>query len=148
MPPLNAKKLKSLMGKPSYIQCFIPGLAAIIRAFAQLLRKWKKFVWTKEYEETYQRVQQLVTNLPTIKASVPSIPLKLYLAATSTIVRALLAQDSSVGEEALIYYVSRQLRSAETRYEKTELICLALRLCITAIAPLFPSPQDTLNGKI
>ncbi|KAB2631242.1 hypothetical protein D8674_008761 [Pyrus ussuriensis x Pyrus communis] len=91
MPLLNAKKLKSLMGKPLYIQCFILGLAAIIRAFAQLLRKWKKFVWTKEYEEAYQRVQQLVTNLPIMKASVPSIPFKLYLVATSTAVGALLA---------------------------------------------------------
>ncbi|CAL8163311.1 unnamed protein product [Prunus armeniaca] len=61
-----------------------------------------------------------------MRAPIPGLPLKLYLAATNTAVGALLAQDDHGGEENPIYYVSRQLRGAETRYPKTELLCLAL----------------------
>ena len=57
---------------------------------------------------------------------IPDIPLKLYLAITSTVIWALLAQANPTEEEALIYYVIRQLKGAETRYEKTERLCLAL----------------------
>ncbi|BFG30469.1 hypothetical protein CerSpe_167430 [Prunus speciosa] len=54
------------------------------------------------------------------------LPLKLYLAVTNAAVGALLAQDGHDGDEGPIYYVSRQLRGAEKRYPKTELLCLAL----------------------
>ncbi|BFG24893.1 hypothetical protein CerSpe_111670 [Prunus speciosa] len=125
-PPANPKELKSFMGRLSYIRRFIPGLAAVTGAFTPLLKKGKKFVWSKECEEAYQHVQQLITRLPTMTAPTPGVPLKLYLASTSTAVGALLAQDSSNGSENPIYYVSRQLRGAETRYPKTECLCLAL----------------------
>ncbi|KAB2626573.1 hypothetical protein D8674_020191 [Pyrus ussuriensis x Pyrus communis] len=70
MPLINVKELKSLMGKLSYIWHFILGLAAATGAFALLLRKGKEFVWTKNAPKAYERVQQLVTNLPTIKTHV------------------------------------------------------------------------------
>ncbi|CAL8163112.1 unnamed protein product [Prunus armeniaca] len=61
-----------------------------------------------------------------MRAPIPGLSLKLYLAAINTAVGALLAQDDHGGEESLIYYVSRQLTGAEMRYPKTELSCLAL----------------------
>lgn len=39
MPLENAKELKILMGKLSYIRCFIPGLVAITGASPHCLRK-------------------------------------------------------------------------------------------------------------
>ncbi|CAL9025756.1 unnamed protein product, partial [Prunus brigantina] len=41
-----------------------------------------------------------------MRAPIPGLPLKLYLAATSTAVGALLAQDDHSGEESPIYYLS------------------------------------------
>ncbi|KAI5327316.1 hypothetical protein L3X38_026712 [Prunus dulcis] len=61
-----------------------------------------------------------------MRAPILRLPLKLYLAATNAAVGALLAQDDHGGEESPIYYVSRQLRGAEMRYLKTELLCLTL----------------------
>ncbi|CAL8156185.1 unnamed protein product [Prunus armeniaca] len=61
-----------------------------------------------------------------MRAPIPGLLLKLYLAATNATVRALLAQDDHDGEESPIYYVSRQLRGVDARYSKTELLCLAL----------------------
>ncbi|XP_008222339.1 PREDICTED: uncharacterized protein LOC103322224 [Prunus mume] len=61
-----------------------------------------------------------------MRAPILGLPLKLYLDATNAAVGALLAQDDHDGEESPIYYVSRQLRGAETRYPKIKLLCLAL----------------------
>ncbi|KAI5337975.1 hypothetical protein L3X38_017246 [Prunus dulcis] len=125
-PPKNPKELKSFMGRLSYIRRFIPGLAAMMSTFTPLLKKGQPYIWSKECQEAYQQVQQLIARLPTMRAPTPGFPLKLYLAATDTAVGALLAQDSREGEESPIYYVSRQLKGAETRYPKAELLCLAL----------------------
>ncbi|CAL9030023.1 unnamed protein product [Prunus brigantina] len=125
-PPRSPKELKSFMGRLSYIRRFIPGLAATMSTFTSLLKKGKSYQWSEKCQEAYKRVQQIITKLPTMRAPIPGLPLKLYLAATSTAVGALLAQDDHSGEESPIYYVSRQLRGAEMRYSKTELLCLAL----------------------
>ena len=42
-PPATLTKLKSFLGKLSYIRRFIPGLAALIAAFVPLLKKGKTF---------------------------------------------------------------------------------------------------------
>ncbi|KAL6211597.1 hypothetical protein ACLB2K_016820 [Fragaria x ananassa] len=125
-PPSNQKQLKSFLGRLSYIRRFIPGLAAVIKTFTPLLKKGTKFSWTEECKRPYEKVQQLVTKLPTMKAPILGIPLKLYLAATNTAVGALLSQDDENGEEHPVYYVSRLLGEAEARYPKTEKIFLAL----------------------
>ncbi|CAL9019486.1 unnamed protein product [Prunus brigantina] len=114
------------MGRLSYIRRFIPGLAATMSTFTPLLKKGQPYQWSEKCQEAYKRVQQIITKLPTMRAPVPGFPLKLYLAATNTAVGALLAQDDHNGEESPIYYLSRQLRGAEMRYPKTELLCLAL----------------------
>ncbi|CAL8089885.1 unnamed protein product [Prunus armeniaca] len=61
-----------------------------------------------------------------MRAPILGLPLRLYLDAINVVVGALLAQDDHGGEESPIYYVSRQLRGAKTRYSKTELLCLSL----------------------
>ncbi|KAL6185431.1 hypothetical protein ACLB2K_041565 [Fragaria x ananassa] len=126
--PSNQKQLKSFLGRLSYIRHFIPGLSAVIRTFTPLLKKGTKFSWTGECKRAYEKVQQLVTKLPTIKAPIPGIPLKLCLATTDTAVGTPLTQDDENGEEHPVYYVSRLLGEAEARYPKTEKICLALGL--------------------
>ncbi|KAK9932282.1 hypothetical protein M0R45_019525 [Rubus argutus] len=125
-PPSSQKELKSFLGKLSYIRRFIPGLAAAIKAFTPLLKKGTKFMWNNECKKTYEMVQKLITRLPTMKAPIPGVPLKIYLAATDTAIGALLAQDDGNGVEHPVYYVSRLLGEAESRYPSTERVCLTL----------------------
>ena len=44
-PPATVKELKSFLGKVSYIQRFIPGLASITAAFTRLFKKGQSFEW-------------------------------------------------------------------------------------------------------
>ncbi|VVA32622.1 PREDICTED: Retrovirus-related Pol poly from transposon, partial [Prunus dulcis] len=147
VPPRNSKELKSFMGRLSYIRRFIPGLAATMSVFTPLLKKGKPYEWSRKCQEAYEQVQQIITRLPTMRAPIPGIPLKLYLAATNTAVGALLAQDDHSGEESPIYYVSRQLRGAEAKYPKTELLCLALVYAAQRLRHYFLAHQLQLIVK-
>ena len=54
------------------------------------------------------------------------LPLKLYLSPAKESIRCLLAQNNAKGYEQVVYYLSRVLNSAETRYKRIEKLCLAL----------------------
>ena len=67
-----------------------------------------------------------MTKLPTVCAPVLGKPLKLYLATNNESIGALIAQDDQEGIKRLVYYVSRKLKDAETRYQMVERACLGL----------------------
>jgi hypothetical protein len=67
-----------------------------------------------------------MANLPIVKAPILGIPLHLYLASNDKAVGALVAQEDKESMEYLIYYVSRALRDAETRYVRAKRACLSL----------------------
>uniref|UniRef100_A0A2N9FFM0 RNA-directed DNA polymerase n=1 Tax=Fagus sylvatica TaxID=28930 RepID=A0A2N9FFM0_FAGSY len=125
-PPTTHKELKSFLGKLSYIRRFIPGLAAVTSAFAPLLKKGASFHWSTECQEAFEKVQDVMTKLPTVCAPISGKPLRLYLASNSRAIGALIAQENDNGVEQPIYYVSRTLKDAESRYSGAERSCLAL----------------------
>jgi hypothetical protein len=82
-PPTTHKELKRFLGKLSYIRRFIPGLAAVTSAFAPLLKKGAPFHWSTECQEAFEKVQDIMTKLPTVCAPISGKPLRLYLASNS-----------------------------------------------------------------
>uniref|UniRef100_A0A2N9FIH6 Integrase catalytic domain-containing protein n=1 Tax=Fagus sylvatica TaxID=28930 RepID=A0A2N9FIH6_FAGSY len=125
-PPTTHKELKSFLGKLSYIRRFIPGLAAVTSTFSPLLKKGASFHWSTECQEAFEKVQNIMTKLPTVCAPISGKPLRLYLASNSQAIGALIAQENDNGVEQPIYYVSRTLKDAESRYSGAERSCLAL----------------------
>uniref|UniRef100_A0A2N9FWZ9 Integrase catalytic domain-containing protein n=1 Tax=Fagus sylvatica TaxID=28930 RepID=A0A2N9FWZ9_FAGSY len=125
-PPTTHKELKSFLGKLSYIRRFIPGLAAVTSAFSPLLKKGASFRWSTECQEAFEKVQNIMTKLPTVCAPISGKSLRLYLASNSQAIGALIAQENDNGVEQPIYYVSRTLKDAESRYSGAERSCLAL----------------------
>jgi hypothetical protein len=126
MKPLTThKELKSFLGKLSYIRRFIPGLAAVTSTFAPLLKKGVPFRWSLECQQAFERVQNIMAKLPTVCAPIFGKPLRLYLASNNQAIEALIAQEDNHEVEQPIYYVSRALKDAETRYSGVERSCLA-----------------------
>ena len=75
-----------------------------------------------------------MTNLPILQAPIHKRLLLLYLATNSYAIGALIAQEDGSGVEPPIYYLSRTLKDAKTRYLSAERACLAIvyasrRLC-------------------
>ena len=125
-PPTTHKELKSFLGKLSYIRRFILGLATVSSAFAPLLKKGAPFHWSIECQQAFEKVQDIMTKLPTVCAPIFGKPLRLYLASNSQAIGTLIAQEDGSGIEQPVYYVSRALKDAESRYLRAERSCLAL----------------------
>ena len=85
------KELKSFMGRLSYIRRFIPGLAVVTSIFTPLMKKGAPFVWSVACQQAFEKIQAIMTKLPTVCAPVAGRPLRLYLASNSQAIGALVA---------------------------------------------------------
>ena len=81
--PTSHKELKSFLGTLSYIRRFIPSLAAVTVVFTPLMKKGVPFVWSTAYQQAFEKIQVIMTKLPTVCAPVAGRPLRLYLASNS-----------------------------------------------------------------
>ena len=61
-----------------------------------------------------------------VQAPIHKRPLLLYLATNLYVISALIAQEDGGGVEQPMYYISRALKDAETRYPRAERACLAI----------------------
>ena len=125
-PSATVKELKSFLGRVSYIQRFIPGLALITLAFARLLKNGQSFEWGETQQTTFRRLQQIMMNLPTMQAPIHKKPLLFYLATNSYAIGSLIAQEDGGGVKQPVYYINRALKDAETRYPRAKRACLAI----------------------
>lgn len=124
--PTSAKKLKSFLGKASYLRRFLPGLAALSAPLMELLKKKVEYKWEEVHRQAFAKIKETLANAPVMMAPIAGKELKLYLAFNDNAIGIVLAQDDQNGQEKPIYYASRILKEAEARYTKAEINCLAL----------------------
>jgi len=129
-PPKNLKELRSLQDRLTYIRRFITNLSGRCQPFTRLMRKNVSFVWDQTCQEAYEDINRYLTKPPVLVASTSGKPFLLYVKAMDYSLGALLAQKDDDGHEQAIYYLSRTLIGAESRYNLIEKECLALVFAI------------------
>jgi hypothetical protein len=93
--------------------------------FFATLKKGEKFTWTTQCEEAFQRLKEFLATPPILTRPQPGTPLLLYLAVSENAMSSALVQEIK-GEEKPVYFVSKILKGAETRYQKIENLSLAV----------------------
>jgi len=134
--PNSVKEVQQLLGRLTALSRFVPRLAERTKPMVQLLRKGKKFAWDDRCEEIFKQFKNFLTSLVVIPKSRPNHPILVYLAISEEAVNAALVQETE-GEERPVYFVSRTLHSAETRYQMREKVALALVLTTRQMCPYF-----------
>ena len=89
------------------------------------MKKGAAFQWTREHEQAFTNLKELLTSPRVMISLQKGKPLLLYLTSTAKSIGALLAQEID-GTEQPIYYISRIMHGAEQRYSPVERHCLAL----------------------
>uniref|UniRef100_A0A2N9H7S0 RNA-directed DNA polymerase n=1 Tax=Fagus sylvatica TaxID=28930 RepID=A0A2N9H7S0_FAGSY len=113
---VSAGKFLGFLSTSACNFCFLTTLeeGSIIPLVYRMPRSLRK--GTKHHDQTpYRFVHLFLENL-----------FRLYLASNSQAIGALIAQEDGNGVEQPIYYVSRTLKDAESRYSGAERSCLAL----------------------
>lgn len=83
--------------------------------FYDTLKGIKKFEWTEECEKAFQQLKRYLATPPVLAKPVEGDPLFLYIAVSVTAVSGVLIREES-SEQNPIFYVSKSLLDAETRY--------------------------------
>ena len=117
---------------------FISRSSERCKPFYDLLRKNSEFVWSEAHEQAFQDLKTYLSSPPLLDKCLRFEPLSLYLSVTKYTVSAVLVKDVD-GLQHPIYYVSKSLLQAETRYSSLEKLSLALIMACIKLKPYFES---------
>ncbi|PKU60022.1 putative mitochondrial protein [Dendrobium catenatum] len=147
-PPRNLRQLRSLQGQLAFIRRFISNLSGRCQPFSKLMKKDVRFKWDAECQEAFDSIKRYLSNSPILAAPIPGKPLILYTAALEESLGALLTQNNEEGKQNALYYISRRLIGAESRYSPIEKHCLTLIFAVQKLCHYMLSYKITLISKI
>ena len=107
------------------LNCFISRSADRCRPFFLLLHKWKGFEWTEECALAFQQLKEYLARPSIMSSPDADEVLFAYIAVASHAVSLVLIQEDN-GTQRPVYYVSKSLQEAETRYLPLEKAILAI----------------------
>ncbi|WJX95108.1 hypothetical protein P8452_76467 [Trifolium repens] len=126
--PATKKQLQSLLGKINFLRRFISNLSGKAQPFSPLLRLKKEstFTWGQDQQQAFDEIKSYLSKPQMLMPPIRNKFMKLYISASDSTLGSMLAQEDENGEERAIYYLSRVLNDAETRYSSIEKLCLCL----------------------
>ena len=107
--PKSVKDIRSFLGLAGYYRRFIEGFSKIAKAFTDLLKKDKKFIWTDKAEESFQTLKVKLTTTPVLVLPDTEKDFVVFCDASLQGLGCVLMQEGHV-----VAYASRQLKPLRT----------------------------------
>ncbi|CAG2207359.1 unnamed protein product [Mytilus edulis] len=118
--PENVSQLKSILGLINYYAKFLPDLSATLSPLHNLLRKDITWRWTKECQEAFDKVKDLVTSDMILTHFNPELPVTLACDASPYGLGAVISHRYPNGSDRPIAFASRSLAPAEKNYSQID----------------------------
>ncbi|KAL5578385.1 hypothetical protein UlMin_020084 [Ulmus minor] len=134
--PRKVKEVQSLTGRVAALNRFISRATDKCQPFFRTLRKGKDFSWTAECKQSFQELKTYLGRPPFLSKPQEGESLILYLAVSKGTVSSALVKEEE-GIQWPIYYTSKSLLDAETRYPEVEKLALALMIAARKLRPYF-----------
>lgn len=131
----SVKEVQKITGRIAALNHFIPMSSVRSRHFTRL-KKFDNFEWTPECKEALQHLKYFVANPPPLLIPIDGETLYMYLAVAEGVVSAVLSREEK-GKQRPIYYSSKALLDAETRYSLMEKPALAIVSAARKMRPYF-----------
>ena len=113
--PRTTKEVQSLAGRVAALNRFVSRATDRCLPFFKILRK--AFEWSEEREKAFQELKQYLASPPLLLMPVPREELYLYLAVSPSAASSVLIREEH-GIQHPVYYTSRTLQGAESRYSR------------------------------
>ncbi|VFQ67130.1 unnamed protein product [Cuscuta campestris] len=114
---------------------FLSRSAERVLPFFKVLKKGSTFEWSREYEEAFQQLKEYLVSDIVLSKPKPVETLYLYLGISQNVVSFVLIRNED-GQRP-IYYVSKALNGAESRYTAIEKTAYALFITATKLTTYF-----------
>ncbi|KAK1399355.1 hypothetical protein POM88_009218 [Heracleum sosnowskyi] len=135
--PRRVRDVQSLTGRIAALNRFVSKSSDKCQEFFKAIKKvGRNFQWTEECEETFQNIKRHLSTPPLLSNPQQGEVLVLYLAVSEYAVSAVLIREEG-GVQLPVYYVSKRLVGAETRYLNMEKLVYALILASRKLRPYF-----------
>ncbi|XP_056691812.1 uncharacterized protein [Spinacia oleracea] len=142
--PRSQKDVQKLAGRLVALNRFISRSSDKCKLFYDILKKNEKFSWTDQHEAALQQLKQYLSEPSLLSKPKDKEELQVYLAVTESTISAVLVRQED-DKQLPIYYVSKSLLSAETRYSHLEKLVLALIVASTKLRPYFKCHPITVR---
>lgn len=142
--PTSVKQTRRLLGMASWYRRFIPNFADLSAPITDLLKKGKKFIWSKEAHDSFENIKNLLSTAPILITPDYAKPFFLRCDASTEGVGGVLFQLDDNGHERPISYVSQKLRGAQRNYSVSEQECLAALVCVKKFRPYVEGHDFTI----
>ncbi|CAN1289757.1 Transposon Tf2-8 polyprotein [Linum perenne] len=131
-PPKTVKEVQVLSGRLTAINRFILRIADRCAPFFATLKNASKFAWIDKCNKAFEELKQFLITPPVLASPKLNEALFLYIAISSKAVSAVLVRREDKTEH-LVFYTSKTLIDAETRYPAIEkmaydVVCVARKL--------------------
>ncbi|XP_024026659.1 uncharacterized protein K02A2.6-like [Morus notabilis] len=136
--PTKPKEVQRLTGCVATLNRFISKATDKCVPFFDALRGNKHFEWTPQCEEAFQKLKEHLDKPPILSKPNNDEELSLYISVSQHAVSSVLIKEE--GKVQLpIYYVSKRLLVAESRYSEMERLAIALMIASRKLRHYFQS---------
>lgn len=141
--PRNVKEVQRLTGRLAALGRFISKYSEKSRPIFNSLQKGHQFEWTAECETALTDMKSYLSSAPLLSKPTPGEHLLLYLSVSSNSLSAVLVREE-LGHQHPVYYASRSMLDAETRYPQLEKLVLSLVMASGKLKPYFQAHTITV----
>ena len=152
--PSSKKEIQRLTGRLAALGRFISRFTDRLKPFFTTLRGANRPEWDEECDRAFIAIKQCLTEPPILASLEAGNTLYLYLAASDMAISAALFKESENVKLRPVFFVSKYLTDAKTRYTHLERAALALRTTAQKLRPYFQAypvvvlTDLPLRGKI
>lgn len=142
--PSNAKQVRRFLGMAGWYRRFISNFSDIAAPLTKLTSKGKKFLWSSEAQESFERLKIQLTTAPVLINPDYTRPFFIRCDASTQGIGSVLFQKSNEGDELPICFMSSKLNDAQKNYSITELEMLAAVMSVKKFRPYIEGHDFTI----
>ena len=135
--PSSKKEIQHLTDRLAALGRFISQFTNRLKPFFTTLRGASRVEWNEECDRAFIAIKQYLTKPPILMCPQVEDTLYLYLEASDIAVSAALFKECGDAKLRQVFFVSKSLTDAETRYTHLEKAALALRTSAQKLRPYF-----------
>ena len=142
--PHDVTSLRAYLGVLNYYHRFLPDIAAVTKPMNILLEKNRKFVWSKECQNAFEKTKTLLTSEPVLTHYDPKLPVRLASDASPHGISGILSHVMPDETERPIAYASRSLTKTEMKYAQIDREALGIYWAVKKFYPYLYGRTFTL----